>query len=418
MSTPSFEPSPEPSHRPERSRRRRRTAAVAARAGAGVVRCVLVVRLLDEWWSYLPAGTIDDQVRDLGLSYGQAGWLLALLTLGGLIGSPVAALADHGHRRLLATAGALLIALGLLAFAVSAPFVVLVVATTVLGGASDLMIRPLESSLAEVADGDLDRLLGRQHLLTWAGDFVAPALLGVAAATVIGWRGAFTVTAAAFVAFAAVLAVTSFPAPLAPADGDDASLLRSARTLLRHRELWLLTAAEGALLPLDEAFLGFAVARSAAGGDGAAAQLLAGGVVVGGIAGAAVVARRGIDRPLVAAGCASLVVGAGATAAPFAQAVTVAALALVGAGTAIVWAKVHHRTLTLVPSRSATVPTLVSLLSTPALLVPVAMGVTADRVSITAALAGTAVLALPLAAVVLSIGGGRVTPDELDELDE
>lgn len=384
-------------------------------AGVGVVRCALVVRLLDEWWSYLPAGTIDDQVTDLGLSYGQAGWLLALLTLGGLIGSPVAALADRGHRRLLATTGALLIAAGLSAFALSAPFPVLAVAATVLGGASDLMIRPLESSLADTADGELDKLLGRQHLLTWAGDFVAPALLGIGAATVIGWRGVFTITVVVFVAFAALLARTAFPQPAPPDDGDETSLLRSARTLLRHREVWLLTAAEFALLPLDEAFLGFAVARAAAEGDNAAAQLLAGGVVVGGLAGAAVVSRRGIDRPLVIIGCALLVIGAATTAAPLAMPFTIAALALVGAGTAVVWAKVHHRTLTLVPSRSATVPTMVGLLSTPALLVPVAMGVAADRVSITAALTGTALLAIPLAAVVLALGGGRIDPDELDD---
>jgi predicted MFS family arabinose efflux permease len=386
-------------------------------AGVGVVRAALVVRLLDEWWSYLPAGTIDDQVTDLGLSYGQAGWLLALLTLGGLIGSPIAALADRGHRRLLATCGALLIAAGLSAFALAAPFPVLVVAATVMGGASDVMIRPLESSLADAADGDLDRLLGRQHLLTWAGDFVAPALLGIGAATVVGWRGVFAITIVVFVAFAARLATTRFPPPAPAVDGDDTSLLRSARMLLRHREVWLLTAAEFALLPLDEAFLGFAVARSAAEGDSAAAQLLAGGVVAGGLVGSAVVSRRGIDRPLVTLGCSVLVLGAVVTATPLAMPVTVAALALVGLGTAIVWAKVHHRMLTLVPSRSATVPTMVSLLSTPALLVPVAMGVTADRVSITAALAGTALLAIPLAAVVLALGGGRIDPDDLDALD-
>ena len=386
-------------------------------AGVGMVRCALVVRLLDEWWSYLPAGTIDDQVTDLGLSYGQAGWLLALLTLGGLIGSPLAALADRGHRRLLAVGGTLAIAVGLLAFAAAAPFPVLVVAATVMGGASDVMIRPLESSLADTADGELDKLLGRQHLLSWAGDFVAPALLGIGAATVIGWRGVFTITMVVFVAFAAFLAVTVFPEPAPPEDDDHTSLLRSARTLLRHRELWLLAAAEFALLPLDEAFLGFAVARAAAEGGNAPAQLLAAGVTLGGLTGATVVSRRGIDRPLVILGCSALVVGAMTTAAPLAMPATIAALALVGIGTAIVWAKVHHRMLTLVPSRSATVPTLVSLLSTPALLVPVAMGVTADRVSITAALTGAALLAIPLAAVVLALGGGRVDPDELDALD-
>ena len=387
-------------------------------SGTGVVRCALVVRLLDEWWSYLPAGSIDDQVRDLGLSYGQSGWLLALLTLGGLLGSPFAALADRGHRRLLATTGALLIAVGLSAFALSAPFPVLVVAATVLGGASDLVIRPLESSLAEAADGELDRLLGRQHLLTWAGDFVAPALLGVGAATAIGWRGVFALTAVVFVAFAARLATLVFPHPVADTDGAGTSLLDSARSLLRHRELWLLTAAEFALLPLDEAFLGFAVARAAAEGEGAAAQLLAGGVVAGGLVGAAVVSRRGLDRRLVASGCGLLVVGAAVTAAPLPSVATIAGLVFVGLGTAIVWAKVHHRTLTLAPSRSATVPTMVGLLSTPALLVPVAMGVTADRLSITSALVGAALLAIPLAAVVLALGGGRVEPAELDALDD
>lgn len=387
-------------------------------SGIGVVRCALVVRLLDEWWSYLPAGSIDDQVRDLGLSYGQSGWLLALLTLGGLIGSPFAALADRGHRRLLATTGAVLIAVGLSAFALSAPFPVLAVAATVLGGASDLVIRPLESSLAEAADGELDRLLGRQHLLTWAGDFVAPALLGVGAATAIGWRGVFALTAVVFVAFAARLATVVFPHPVDDTDGAGTSLLDSARSLLRHRELWLLTAAEFALLPLDEAFLGFAVARAAAEGEGAAAQLLAGGVVAGGLVGAAVVSRRGLDRRLVASGCGLLVVGAAVTAAPWPTAATIAGLVCVGLGTAIVWAKVHHRTLTLAPSRSATVPTMVGLLSTPALLVPVAMGVTADRLSITTALVGAALLAVPLAAVVLALGGGRVEPAELDTLDD
>lgn len=390
----------------------------AARAGVAVVRCALIVRVLDEWWSYLPAGSIDDQVRDLGLSYGQAGWLLALLTLGGFIGSPVAALADRGHRRVIATTGAVLIAGGLVAFALSAPFGVLASAAVVLGAASDLMIRPLESSLADTAGADLDRMLGRQHLFTWVGDFIAPALLAVGAATVIGWRGVFAATAAVFVVFALVLAASAFPAPPSEPDGADTSLLRSARTLLRHREVWLLAAAEFVLLPLDEAFLGFAVARSAAEGNRAAAQLLAAGVVVGGLLGAGVVSRRGLDRRLVMVGCGVLAAGAGVTAAPLPMAGTIAGLLLVGGGTAVVWAKVHHRMLTLVPSRSATVPTLVSLISTPALVVPALMGAVADRLSITVALTGTALLAVPLAVAVLGLGGGRVSPDQLDELDD
>jgi hypothetical protein len=45
------------------------------------------------------------------------------------------------------------------------------------------------------------------------------------------------------------------------------------------------------------------------------------------------------------------------------------------------------------------------------------MGIVSDRWSITAALAATAALTIPLAWAVLSLGGDRITPDELDELD-
>lgn len=390
-----------------------------AGAGRGVVRGALVVRLLDEWWSYLPAGTIDDQVVDLGLSYRQSALLLALLTIGGLAGSPIAALADRGHRRLLASSAAVAIALGLTAFALAAPFAVLVIAATVMGGASDVMIRPLESALADAAEragGRLDRLLGRQHLLTWCGDVVAPVLLALGAVTVVGWRGVFAITAGVFVVFAVTLAATSFPDPRVDAT-TRSSLVSSARSLLRRREVWLLAAAEALLLPLDEAFLGFAVARAATGHGAALAQMLAVGLVAGGIAGSALIARRGIDDRSIRAGGAALVTGACVTAAPLPILVQAVGLASVGVGTAMLWAKVHHRTLTLVPGRSAMVPTVVGVLATPAVLVVVAMGATADAVSITVALVATAVLAVPLVVVVTRLGGRPIRPDELDDVD-
>lgn len=399
----------------------------------GVVRCALVVRLLDEWWSWLPAGTIEDQRADLGFTYAQAGWLLALLTVGGLVGGPLGALADRGHRRVLAAGGAAALAVGLAMFASGAPFAVLVVAATVLGAASDTVIRPLESSLAELADRvgtvSLDRLLGRQHLLTWLGDVTGPALLAVGGATVVGWRGVFAITAVAYLGYAVVLACTEFPDPAATAqDGDggedgtrgedEASLWRSAVGLARRPEVLLLVAAEAILTPLDEAFLGFAVARAAADGVGPAAQVLAGGLTAGGIVGALVVARRGISRGAVRWGAAALVLGAGAAAVPSPVAAQVAAMAVLGAGTAVVWAKVHHRMLTVVPGRSATVPTVVGVLSTPALAVPVAMGVLSDAAGVTVTLALTATLAVPLAGVVVRLGGGTVTAAEVAALDD
>lgn len=387
------------------------------RLPAGVVRGALVVRLLDEWWAYLPAGTIENQRFDLGITYAQAGWLLAMLTLGGLVGSPLASLADLGHRRLLSVTGALVIAGGLGAFAFGLPYPLLVLAAASLGAASDLVIRPLESSLAEVAGDELDRLLGRQHLVTWLGDFVGPALLALGAVTVVGWQGVFGLTAVVFVGFAITLGLTEFPAPVASGDGDDESLWASARRLVRSREIMLLTVAEVILLPLDEAFLGFAVARLVGDGFGAAAQVLAGGVVVGGIVGSLIVARRGLDRRRTAAALAAMGAGAFVAATPTGVVVQTLGMVALGFGTALVWAKVHHRMLTVVPGRSATVPTVVSVLSTPALVFPVLMGAVSDRWSITVALTAAAALTIPLAWAVLGLGGDRIAPDDLADLD-
>ena len=60
------------------------------------------------------------------------------------------ALADRGHRRLMATTGALLIAVGLSTFALAAPFTVLVVAASVLGGAPRGAFEPIGVAAAAV----------------------------------------------------------------------------------------------------------------------------------------------------------------------------------------------------------------------------------------------------------------------------
>lgn len=385
-------------------------ARALVRLPAGIIRAALVVRIVDEWWSYLPAGTIADLRRDLGVSYTQAGWLLALLTVGGLVGGPLGAIADRGHRRLLAVSGAAMLTAGLSVYALGPPFIVLATASIALGMASDLLIRPLEGSLAELAGPDLDRLLGRQHLLTWAGDFVGPAVLALGAATVIGWRGAFALTAAVVALYGVTLAVTEFPEPAAP-DDDEPTLWRSALSLVRTREVLLLGLAEAMLLPLDEAFLGFAVARVGEAGRTAAAQLLAGGIVIGGLLGAGAVSRWGLTRGVRRCGGPLLAVGTLATASGPGLRWEALALVAMGGGTAIVWAGVHHRMLTAVPGRSSTVPTIVSVISTPSLLIPAGVGWVADSTSITIGLLICALTVVPLLAAVTALGdSGRPEP--------
>jgi MFS family permease len=352
----------------------------------GIVRAALVVRVVDEWWSYLPAGAIGDLRRDLGITYSQAGWLLALLTLGALAGAPLGAIADRGHRRLLACSGAALLSAGLVVY--------------VLGTASDLVIRPVESSLAELAGDDLDRLLGRQHFLTWAGDLVGPAVLALGAATWLGWQGAFALTAGSVACYGILLALTEFPSPQS-VDDDEPTMWRSAVPLATSREVLLLAGAELIMTPLDEAFLGFAVARLIADDLGALAQVLAVGLFAGGLIGSAVVSRRGLSGERSVRAALLLGVGATMTAVSPWLGVQLAGMAAMGAGTAVVWTSVHHRSLTAVPGKSSMVPTVVGVLSTPALLIPAAIGWLADVTSLTVGLVASASLSLPLIAIVM-----------------
>jgi MFS transporter, FHS family, L-fucose permease len=375
---------------------------VLLRAPMGLVVAALLVRLMDEWWSYLPAGAIGDLREGIGISYAQAGWLLALLTIGTIVGSPLAALADHVPRRPMAVAGASLLAVGLAVYAAGAPFTGLAVASFVLGASSDVMIQPLESSLADLAGDRLDRWLGRQHVVSWAGDLIGPAVLALGAGTALGWRGAFGLTAVAMAAYALVLAVTEMPPP--PRPDRALSVFADSRSLVRNRDVRRLAIADGLMISLDEAFLGFAVARLVAGGTGAASQVLAVGIFVGGVLGSLWVSRSGLSPTVRSVGPPLLVIGAVGTALAGPIPLQIVALMLVGLGTALVWARVHHRRLTAVPARSGTVAALVGILSIPAAAIPPVIGVLADRTSITAALLVLASTAIPLWYVVARLG--------------
>ena len=274
-----------------------------------VVGAALVVRLFDEWWSYLPAGVVEDLHRDLGISFTAAGWLLALLTLGALAGSPLTLYADHADRRRCAVAGALLISGCLAAYAIGAPFWVLAAATAVTGTASDLLVDAVEAALGEGGGEQLDRVLGRQHALASLGDVLGPGLLALGASTGIGWRGAFAITAVAMLGFAGYLRTIPFPPPPA-ACGTLREAVAEAWTVAGRRDVQHLAVVELLLAPLDEPLLAFVIARAATGGgSGAATQAIAVATMAGGVGGSLLVGRVGMTPRLRTMGALTLLVG-------------------------------------------------------------------------------------------------------------
>ena len=113
---------------------------------------MLLVNLADEWFAFLPAGAMESIRADLGLSYAQAGVLLALLPAGGVLGIFLMAAADFVSRRLLGAAGALVYALCLLTFATGRSFMVLAIAVAAVGGCKR-RVRPCDPARAGRAGG-------------------------------------------------------------------------------------------------------------------------------------------------------------------------------------------------------------------------------------------------------------------------
>ncbi len=143
----------------------------------GLIASLLLVNLADEWFAFLPAGAMESIRADLGLSYAQAGVLLALLPAGGVLGVFLMAAADFVSRRILGAAGALVYALCLLAFASGRSFVVLAIALVLLGAASDAFVHATQLALAELAADELDATLARTNVLGSIGDLLGPLTL-------------------------------------------------------------------------------------------------------------------------------------------------------------------------------------------------------------------------------------------------
>ena len=337
----------------------------------------MFVDFADELFTFLPAGAAASIRADLGLSYAQAGLVLAMLSAGGFLGMFAKSAADFVSRRALAAGGALVYGLCMLGFAVGHSFWVLVVAAFLWGAASDAFLHASQLALSELAGDDLDLTLARTNLFGSIGDLLGPVVLTIAVATGLGWRPLFAVGGVLMLGYAAVLARQPLPAP-AP---DGTSPWSIARAVLADRRVWVLALALGLLSTLDEPFLGFLIASIEARGTSVAvATALAGSIVVGSIAGFTLLAAWG-ERVRDRAG----VLGAGAILAAAVVLVAVPVPVIVvpagigfGAGVALVWVVLQAAVLRLRPGQAGTTEAVVSLLASFELLVPPLIGVAAD----------------------------------------
>ena len=345
----------------------------------GLIASLLLVNLADEWFSFLPAGAMESIRADFGLTYAQAGVLLALLPAGGLLGIFLMAAADFVSRRLLGAAGALVYALCLLTFATGRSFAVLAIASLLWGAASDAFVHATQLALVELAGDELDATLARTNVLGSVGDLLGPVTLSVASATGVGWRPVFAVGGVLMLGYAGVLAAQ----PLPPPQPDGSTPWSVARAVLGDTRVIRLAAIWALIALLDEPFLGFLIANleETHGVSAAVATALVGAIVAGGIVTYTLLAaaRRSFSARsrLTAASIGLLGAVVVMVATPWPAAIALAGVGF-GAAIALLWVTLQGITLRLRPRQAGTTQAAVSGLATVGVALPPLIGMAAD----------------------------------------
>jgi FSR family fosmidomycin resistance protein-like MFS transporter len=158
----------------------------------------LAVELADELADGAKGAALPLIRHDLGLSYGQVGLLASVpLLAGGALELPLGILAgDAGRRRRFILGGGIVFVLSLLAVAGARSYAVLLAAFTVFYPASGAFVSLTQAELMEADPDRQAQVMARWDLAGSAGAVAGPLLLAAVLAAGGGWRAAYLVLAA------------------------------------------------------------------------------------------------------------------------------------------------------------------------------------------------------------------------------
>jgi FSR family fosmidomycin resistance protein-like MFS transporter len=368
---------------------------------------LLLVRFVDESVAFLPYGAVESIRQDVGISYVQAGFLLALYPGIGLLATPLGVVVDYVSRRVMAAVGGIGYGVGLCLFAVAGNFTMLFVAVLVMGLVGDALTRAVEVALVDVTGDKIEPALARSNLLAAVGELVGPLLLAGSLATGFGWRGAFWAGGAMMIAYGIFLATQRLPGPSGH-DDEERTPWRGFLEVARDRRVIVAGLLVGVIVAFDDTFVGFTVAflTTDRGLTPAVATLAAGAAMVGGIA-AAAWASRANRRRIGLRPCAALMfAGVLVLFVPNVVAATVGTAA-VGAAVNLAWIILQARYMTLRPGQAGTTSAVAEAVANVGVLMPLAIGIVADHQGLTVAMA----LYVLLAGVFLASTRRRVSAD-------
>lgn len=361
----------------------------------------------------VPAGS-PELAASFGLTASQAaGWtLVALQILGVILEPPLLAVARGRRARSLRTLGLWLMAAAAVGAAVAPSYALLLAALMLYGPASGLGTNLAQSALVVAHPDRVESVLARWGLFGSMGDLVAPGVLAASVALGLGWRGAL-LGVGALTALQAVAAMHG-PATVAESGGEGeepASLRAALRAAMACPALlgWSI----GAVLCgafMDEIVVSFGALWLAGRlhADAGHRAVILSAWVVGGIVGSALLersARRLRPSTLL------LVSGLGCTVAYLAWLACSNWMAsAVAFGTAGVFAACHYpllraRAFAAMPDRPNVVLAVGSACSALDLVLPVAVGLVADRAGLLVAM--VLLLAQPVGALVAAAAARR-----------
>lgn len=363
----------------------------------------------------MPALGAPDIQAGLEVSYALTTALLMVLPAvpSLLLELPLMLLADRYPRRWFVVGGLLATAACLVVAASATSYWVLASALALWATASGIGVGLSQATLMDAHPDRREQMMSRWVLGGYAGDLLAPAMLGALAALGLGWRTGALIGAALHVMAALVLARKPFPA--AGADDDDEPVIGgpvgALRQALRTPGLvpWLGAAALCDLM--DETLVVLASIRLRHTlGEGAVTQMIVVGCFVAGATLGLVVADRILARSsprrvlVISATLCALAYGAWlAVESPVASA---ALLFVVGAGAAPLYPITQAQAYRCLPGGSGTVNAAGYVFLVPELCLALLLGWMADAVGVVPALALLLVQPLGVLAIALALRPG------------
>jgi predicted MFS family arabinose efflux permease len=376
------------------------------RAPYGLVAALMLVRFVDEWATFLPAGALEPIRGELGLTYAQAAGVLVALPAGGVLGNVFLVAADYVSRRLLASLGALAYGLALIAFGLAHTLPMLLLAAFFWGAASDAFVHGSEVALVDLAGEDLPLALARMNGWAAVGDLLGPLTLAAGAAIGFGWRGAFLGLGVLMLGYAAWLGSLRLPPPHPPTHAPRP--LVGVLAVLKDRRVLFLALVLGLYSLLDEPLDGFMIAylERVRGLSVEAATLLIMTVLVGGMAGYAAFERLVGARPArrVIIGCAVLMACA-LPAVLFAPIIALQAVAglVFGAAGSVFYTTLETAVLSQRPGQAGATSAVVSSVGMLGIGFPAIVGLVADSYGLVAGVGLYAVIP-PIILALVAIG--------------